>query len=332
MDKATRSAGVVKLVIWSVVAVVLTAILAGAIVSGSSGVISFGNVISFGSYIYDDPDSYGLGNAEYTENVEIVDVSWLAGNVNIVTWDGNTFKVEESGEIDNDGEKMRSRVQNGKLSVKFARSGSNMSAKNVSPKELTVYIPVSMSASVKKLAVTAASANITVDGGKSAFTIGEINIDSASGEVSVKCLSTSKVDIDTAGGDVYLEGSFGNVDIDAASADVEIKGSVEKIEVDALSGRVEIDGEIAECEVGAVSSVVKIKTYATAPSSLDVETISGDVELIIPKTDSGFVARLESFSGKMICNGTKGGFYKLGAGSAEYDFESLSGNVRITAE
>lgn len=332
MNKEFRSAAIVKLVVWSVVAVVLMALLAGAIVGDSFEIISFDGVISFGGYVYDDAESYGVGNAEYSENVQIIDISWLSGNINVVTWDGSTVKVEEVGDVDNDGEKMRSRVQNGRLSVKFAESGLRFTTKSDLQKTLTVYIPESMVSNVKKLRISAASANATVDGGENQFAFEEVDVDSASSVINVKCLSASRVDVDTASGDVYLSGSFGNVEIDAASADVELKGSVDKLNVDSLSGHVKVDGELSRGEIGTMSGEVEIKTYTKAPTALEIETVSGGLELIIPKTESGFVARFDSLSGEMVCNGVKGDYYQSGSGVAIYEFESLSSRVTITEE
>jgi DUF4097 and DUF4098 domain-containing protein YvlB len=254
-----------------------------------------------------------VGNTEYSDPIQNIDISWISGKVNVVTWDGSTVKLEESGEFDNDDEKMRSRVDDGTLTVKFVKSGYKTVLKNVVQKELTLYIPISMSASIKDLKLVAASASLTVDGGDNVF-------------------SFNRIDVDTASGDVYLEGSFGSVTVDAASADVDVNGSVESLEVYAVSGRVDIDGELVRGELGAVSGAIKVKTYATAPQSLEVEAVSGNVELIIPNTEGGFVANLDSASGKMTCNGTRGDHYKSGAGVAKYDFESVSGNVTITAE
>ena len=334
MDKRVIGGAIVKLVAWSLVLLILVGLFAIMLLGNTFDFINIGNISFFSSYVYDDPETYNVGDMEYSDMIYSLDISWIAGTVDIVASDGDSVKLVESGADDDDEALMRSKVKGGRLIVKFADSGISIFGNNRQPKKLTVYIPASMCGSLQTLAVDGASSVLTVDGGygdkrESIFCFDKIDVDTASGVVNVKCKSAAEVDIDTASGDVTLKGSFGEVDVDAASADVKLYGSAESIELDAVSGKIYVDGEVASAELGAVSGDVKITTYNTLPKRLNVETVSGKIDLTLPDIESGFQAKHEGSSGKMICDGIKTSYYKHGEGKAIYEFETTSGDVVI---
>lgn len=334
MDKRAIGGAIVKLVAWSLVLVILVGLFALMLLGNAFDFIKIGNISFFSSYVYDDPESYNVGNIEYSEAVDSLDISWIAGSVNIVVSEDDKVRLSEGGVEDDDELLMRSKVVSGRLIVKFADSGISVWGNNRNPKNLTVYIPASMCGNMENLLLDSASSTLTVDGengdsGEKIFSFDKIDVDTASGTIKIKCNRASLVDVDTASGDILLEGSFGEVDVDAASADVKLYGSADVLTLDAVSGRVEVNGEIGEGEVGAISGAVKIKTYTTLPKRLDVETVSGNVELTLPDIESGFQAKHEGSSGKMICDGIKTSYYKHGEGKAIYEFETASGDVVI---
>ncbi len=338
MDKRTRGGAIVKLVAWSLVLVILVGLFALMLLGNAFDFIKIGNISFFSSYVYDDPETYNVGNIEYSEAVDSLDISWIAGSVKIVVSEDDKVKLSESVSEDDDDEiLMRSKVENGRLTVKFADSGISIWGNNRKPKNLTVYIPASMCGNMENFSLDSASSALTVDGedsdsGEKLFSFDKIDVDTASGTIKIKCNRASVVDVDTASGDILLEGSFGEVDVDAASAAVKVYGSADVLNLDVVSGRVEVDGEIGEGEIGAISGAVKIKTYTTLPKRLDVETVSGNIELTLPDIESGFQARHEGVSGKMTCDGIKTSYYKHGVGKAIYEFETTSGSVKINIQ
>ncbi len=333
MDKSVKVGGIIKLIVWSVVLVTLVSLFGVMLTGNSFDFIKIGNISFLGGYIYDDSETYNVGDAEYSDAVHSLDISWIAGSVDIVVSDGDTIKLIESGASENDEDLMRSKVENGCLIVKFADSGVKLFGKQ-QPKALTVSIPASMCGSVQTLSVDSASSCLTVDGAygdgnESVFSFDRIDVDTASGGVNVKCKSALEVDVDTTSGEVALNGDFGTVEVDAVSADVKIEGSANKLNLEAVSGSVYVDGEVVSSNIGTVSGAVVIKTYTSLPSSLEIETVSGSVELSLPDIESGFEARIDAVSGDMYFNGNKTGYYKHGSGVASYNFESVSGNVTI---
>lgn len=318
MDKETRSAGIVKLIIWSVVALVLIGVLVSWSISTLNGGAPYGTFSLFGGYVYDDPDTYGVGNMEYSaDKIENIDISWAAGNVELVIYDGNTFKVEEKGSFDED-DRMRSRALDGTLTVKFAKSGIRLFGYNVE-KELTLYIPVSACERIKMLNVESASADVTVGRGTNenliALSLDKLNIASASGNVTASFGRADDVSIETVSGDIVLK-----------------VGSLKDAEIGSVSGRIQLDAELERGTIEAVSGAIEIETFNSIPQELEVESVSGNISLKLPESMDGFKAELDSVSGKMTCNGERGRHYRYGDGKADYSFETVSGNVEITVK
>lgn len=318
MDKKTRSAGIVKLVIWLAVALLLIGILVIWSASTLQGGASYGAFSLFGGYVYDDADDYSVGNAEYAvDEVDCIDLSWVAGTVDVVIYGGDTFKVEEKGSFD-ENDRMRSRVLDGTLTVKFASSGIRLFGYSIE-KELILYIPASACERIKMINVDSLSANVNIGKGSNehliALSLERLNVASASGSVTASFGKAKDLSIETLSGDIDLK-----------------VGSVENAEISTVSGRIQLDGETKRGAIEAVSGAILIETYNSIPSSLNVETVSGNVELKVPDLSDGFDADLDSVSGKMTCNGKKSSNYQHGNGKSSFNFETVSGNVTITVK
>ena len=333
MENRAKNGAIVKLIVWSVVLVLLVSLTAGMLVGEAFEGFRFGVITFGGSYTYDDCESYNTGNMEYRDTeVEIIDLSCITGTVNVSVWEESYVKLEETGAGDRDEDQMRSRVENGVLTVKFMKSGVRAYTNTLS-KVLTLRIPAEMAESLQNLNIDGASAKLIMDG-----TLGEenrlcvrgVDVETASGAVDIKCKRIMSLDVDTASGNVMLEGTFGVIDVDAASADVTVKGMVDSIDIDTASGRVEIDGDVEKAKIDAVSGAVTLNAHTVLPKSLELDAVSGNAEISLPDIEYGFVATMDSASGKMTCNGSKSDYYTYGKGQAEYEFSSVSGSVRIT--
>lgn len=72
----------------------------------------------------------------------------------------------------------------------------------------------------------------------------------------------------------------------------------------------------------------------TAPEALDIQTISGNIDLSLPE-DVSFTLEFHSTSGELSSDlpyRAEEGRYIFGNGEGEYKIGTVSGDVRITAE
>ena len=336
-----RRGKVAQLVIWVLVAAVLISIFAVWI---SFDVIdwnfSMGSFSVVGGELYSDGNSYNVGNREYFEAVTDISVSWVSGNVSFGIWDGDHIKIEEAGMGDNEDDFMRSKVEDGKLIIKYVRSGLRF-FREYPEKELTVLLPKAVAASLDDVEVDTASANVIFSGlylanmydssYKNGLAVKCMDVDTASGDLNVSGMIADEVNVDTASGNVFLDGELAVIDIDSVSGDVEVWGDPLDLKVDNVSGRVEIHRFALEgyhiTDISTVSGEIIIN--ANALSHLDIETVSGNIDVDMKDYGEGFIATLDSVSGKMTCNGSVGDKYTLGKGNGRFSFETVSGNVTI---
>ena len=310
-NKIAKRSAIVRLMIWLVVGVILVGVLCVALMAqgrDSGSILNLGTVNFFNGEVYADPNSYNVGNRTYSEKVSDIDISWASGRIDLAVWDGDEVKIEESGAGENEDNFMRSKVEGGKLIIKFVKSGRGL-FKVYPEKTLKVYLPEDI------------ANNLNV-----------LGIDTASGAVSALGISAKTVDIDTASGNVDLEGIFGDIAVDAASAQVTIRGTADDVEVSAASGDLDIRGEFNSLELDAVSGNVIVETFKTLPVKIDVEAVSGNIAMTLPDIESGFEATIDTVSGRLTSNIGAGQKLVHGDGIARYDFESVSGNVNITVK
>jgi len=282
-----------RLITHSIVAVVLTVVLISGIVWGPScnGGINISpfscNGISFGGYTYDDADKYSVGEFTLDEEITSIDIDWIAGDVNIVATAENKVSASES-DVDDDDNKLRYRVVDGKLMIKFKKSerafDSNLK------KELNLYIPAEMADKLQLVKVQCVSATLDMEN----VTIKNLDIETVSGKMEAK-----NVVIDT-------------VKLESVSGGVNIAGTVDKLDAELVSGGIKV-------------------TSDKQLSSINVETVSGNITVAMPEGD-GFTAEMDSVSGDLNVDfetTTRDEKRIFGDGSADYGFETVSGDVNL---
>ena len=126
-----------------------------------------------------------------------------------------------------------------------------------------------------------------------------------------------------------------NLQTDSVSSDVSIKNmDLEYLETDSVSGKVTFEGRVKKIECDTVSGECQLRSYIS-PSSVECDSVSANVTLIIP-AESEFRAEHDAVSGKFYaddfsCEKTDDDTYRCGSGSDHYEFDSVSGDVTISA-
>lgn len=140
-----------------------------------------------------------------------------------------------------------------------------------------------------------------------------LEIDAASAQVDIHDLQINEVDFDGASGMLILDHcDIVMLDIDTASGDVEFSGTLNDLDFDAASSS--FRGEFTE-----------------SPQHLYMDTMSGDLELILPE-NRGFTCQLDAMSGSFSSDfetETNNGTYICGDGYCEIQVSAMSGDVEI---
>lgn len=304
-----NKSAIVRIVIWSVVAMLLSAFLVSALTFDILGSLS--EYFNFGSKLvhYDEKD-YNKGNFTTADDINTFQIYWISGNVDLSFYNGSVIKAEESSDYNiEDDNTMRYRVKDGVLTIHPRKSGMLFHFGKRNKKRLTVQIPQSL------------AGNISL-----------ILIDSVSARINLQDLSANKFRLKNVSGDVLLcNSNFESIDIENVSGDIKCNDIItDSLKMDTVSGQCEFVGSVQKIDFDSVSGDIDIDS-SVFPREIDTDTVSGNAGFQFP-TGDGFTADLDSVSGELDCNvpliNNKKSF-KYGDGSAKYDFESVSGDVTI---
>lgn len=141
----------------------------------------------------------------------------------------------------------------------------------------------------------------------------ELDIDTAAATVEVSDMTLNNVDFDGASGIcTFTNCTVGNMELDTASGDVRFTGKLDSLKCNAMS---------ANCEI----------TVNNVPKRIDLESMSGDLDITLPE-DCGFTVSMDGMSSDFSSDfqtTTTNGHYVHGDGSCRINVEAMSGDVTI---
>ncbi len=223
--------------------------------------------------------------------ISSISVEWVAGNIVLEPWDGDTIRVSEEGVTDSKYE-MHYKIKDKELDIKFCQEKQlknfSLGIHTTITKDLLIQIPRNWTG--QELEIDAAAANLEVTG----QTFREVEIDGASGTCLFENCTFQELDLDTASGDVEFRGQLHSLDFDAASASFK----------------------------GILTNV---------PKQIDMDSMSGNLDLTLPEDAGfsvkidGMTSDFSSEFPVTIQNGRR----ICGDGRCRIDVNAMSGNVTI---
>ncbi len=323
-----KAAGIIRIIVGLVIAVLLTAILV-VLLTGNNIFSRFGwNNGWVDRFLDRTTYSSGGVNADSNEvvvsdearvpasDIQKIKVDWTSGSVNVRVGTGSDIVFSESSYRSlTDRQKMRYSVSDsGVLEIHFCEDFEsffgwfNVDA-SMPAKTLTLEVPASLLGQMTDFDIETVSANIDLSGVYGT----KVDLSSVSGEIRCADIATQEVELSTTSGAIVCE----NTTADA-------------IEVDNVSGSIRVEGEYKQVKADTVSGEIKI-ALASLPDSIKANSVSGNIKLALPEGAS-FTAKLDTVSGSLSCAfaGTLGSdLVVVGDGKAEYRFSTVSGNLAI---
>lgn len=309
-----KTSAIIRIIAWSVVALLLTAVLCVAIIGPSwSFLPSFDDLnwgVSLGgaNLTYSDSELYSPVSGPVTlDGIHALNVSWYAGGVSVQPHDENTVSFSETGaETVGEELKMHYYVKDNQVFIRFSKS-KTWRVFRFSGKQLTILVPRSL---FNEIRISAVSANIELKD----ISADKMDLESVSGDISLFDVSARNCDVEQVSGRIFGSGINSQVfDAQTVSGKTNVSGSFQEISHEGVSG----DAEYA-------SSI--------CPVDADIGTVSGNIRLSIPE-NQGFTARYDKISGT-VSNEFPATSEKnravYGDGSAEFSFETVSGNIYIS--
>lgn len=289
----------IRIILYAFIALLLTGVLLWGI--GGNHNMNFFSFNLFGNsgLTYNDGD-YMVGDGEVDKNdVDSIQVDWLAGNVTVVPYEeGNTnsdvvtFSEESNTQLDEDYE-MRYKVEDGVLKIMFAKSNVKFIGifKSLN-KDLTIQLPADITLS--DVTIDTVSANINIENIKAS---NQFDLETVSGNIEGANITANNIDAETVSGKIrWTDGSFQSVDAESVS--------------------------------GAINA-----SFAAMPSDIKVETVSGSMTLGLPENE-GFKVDYDKVSGDFDCEfnvkiNKNMAMYKNGVNKIKMN--TVSGDMNILA-
>ena len=126
--------------------------------------------------------------------------------------------------------------------------------------------------------------------------------------------------------------SVRELDVDTVSGRVNVRGDYESVDAESTSGDVCFDGSFREGSFDSVSGAVEIRLQRQA-SALDMDTVSGEMRLTLPRDITGFRVDAESM-GRTNISGFDmdyNGMDRWGDRSMNISMDGVSGKLTIEA-
>ncbi|MGL5676592.1 MAG: DUF4097 family beta strand repeat-containing protein [Cellulosilyticaceae bacterium] len=261
------------------------------------------------------------------DGIEVIDIEAISEEVIVEAVDGTEIVVTQSTnyELQKD-ERIKIDISKGKLSIKKPNKGIIHVPRWNAQETIHIALPKTYE---NTLRVKSVSGDIDLYNVKTT----DMKVISTSGEVALRDVSATEMEIRTTSGNIDVSEVEVNVlTIGTTSGDVEVEGDIENIKVGTVSGEAMLKGAYGLINVNSTSGDVGIISNS-AIEKLDVVTISGDVELEVPK-DSQFEVTLHSVSGKLkgdiIDRDVKSGeSFVYGNGKNQFTIRTTSGKAEI---
>lgn len=223
--------------------------------------------------------------------VEQIEIEWAAGDILIQPGDVEDITFSEDS-VSDPKYAMVWKCMGKKLEILFCEEN------------ITSFIGINSMADVSK------DLTITVPRG---WICEGLEIDAASATVEVNDMTIREVDFDGASGTCAFDNcTVDEFDVDTASGDIRFVGNLDMLDCDAASA-----------SVYAVLSNI--------PSRLDMDTMSGDLDITLPE-NAGFTVSMDGLSTSFSSDfetTLKNGNHLCGDGSCRIHINAMSGDVTL---
>lgn len=291
---------VIRIVIFSVVAILLIGLLIAGILFNWVPFLLFRDRTEThtDSYVQnvdgDDSDDWVVGgtvaNAGSVDADQVSDlkIEWVAGSITIIPGDTEQIEFSETG---NDEKPMVWKQAGNKLLIQFCEFPHRVyfgHPFNDYSKDLVITVPKDWLAH-------------------------EVEIDAASANVTISDLTVTEIDVNTVSGECDLNNCV-----------------VEDLSMESVSGNINFAGSLGSLSCTTVSAKCSIATDVV-PRDVELECVSGNMELTLPK-NAGFSAKIDSLKSDLISDfpvTKNGSTYTSGDGACKIEFDGVSGKLTI---
>jgi DUF4097 and DUF4098 domain-containing protein YvlB len=250
-----------------------------------------------------------------------ITVNNLSGVIEVRAWDKN--EVEITGTLGRGSEKLDIKGGGDRLDIEVRLPAR---ARNVESSELFLRVPEGAQVELESV-----SADLTVNG-----TRGPVRVTSVSGDVTIEG-PMREVRAETVSGDMTVKAASAETRLQSVSGDIQVRQASGIFRAETVSGDLKVSGgNFAEVDVEAVSGDLELKLDSlNDDAEVRVDSVSGNVEFTVPKTLNTQL-RLETYSGDLRSDFGKQERDEperisatLGSGKGRFQVETHSGDITL---
>jgi DUF4097 and DUF4098 domain-containing protein YvlB len=254
----------------------------------------------------------------------VVEIENVAGSVNVIGW--NEAAVHVTGTL----------AAGAELEFESAgkRTAIEVEVDDHNPMEaasdLEIHVPAGSHVEIEGVRLDIEVSGVT----------GSVEAETVDGGVTQRG-AAKEISLASVMGTVEVIGSSGHIQAETVNGSATIRGSSGEVEASTVNGKLVVsDGPFERVALESVAGGVSFEADLTPQARVDIETVSGSVELFVPADIKGEFA-VSSFSGE-IENGLGVGTVKqesfvpakelnfsTGSGGARINVETLSGSIHI---
>lgn len=296
-----KTNAIIRIVIWSLVIIVLCSVMGSLMFGPSLFRPRYEPAVT--SPLTDEEDGRsgngGSISANSQEGVSVnasdirkISISWAAGDIRIIAAD-DIQQIRFSEESVSDSRyQMVYKVSRDELKIQFCQDSIKFPSLGVSV-DISKDLFIEVPAS---------------------WVCQELEIDAAAADLTVENLMIRDVDFDGAAGICdFRNCTIGTLDLDTASGDVTFAGSLNALDFDAAS-----------------ASFTGV--FTEVPDRIDMDGMSGDLELTLPE-NAGFTVTMDGMSSHFRSDFSysqkSSGTYICGDGSCDINIDAMSSDVYI---
>ena len=245
-----------------------------------------------------------------------VTVSNIAGSIEVEAWDKNELHL--TGTMADEVEKIEITGSDSslKIEVKLPKK-----TRNVGDTVLKLKVPAGAS-----LDAEAVSADVRVKGLR-----GAVSAESVSGDIRID-VASKRVKAQSVSGDVTLQAPSEDTRVETVSGDVTLRGAKGAVNGESVSGTLRVQAsELRILDIETVSGDLELDLEFNRDAEIEVETLSGEVRVTVSQLPDMDI-ELETYSGELVSGllpevRKQKEFSRDGAGQGRLRLNSFSGDV-----
>lgn len=211
--------------------------------------------------------------------------------------------------------------------IHLGDSGAAVDLTSLMAESISGSITATVGSKTGKVDIETVSGGVALSGSSQ----GEVKIQTTSGAVSVADFSAQgALEVQTISGNIGLSGSAQSLSLGSTSGDITatVGSKTGEMDIETLSGTVNLTGAgQGDVRIQTTSGAIRLMDFTPGGSVLDIETMSGSVEIGVAAGTQAFTFEFESLSGK-VRNETQGGTQAERGGDIRV--ESTSGDLHLS--